>query len=211
MGNTFFYRFKEKGPRKILVPQITLGTWFQMLATLPICFITIFTVYFQILGLNHMKEIPGWCLLINYSFIFFGVYNVLCTILYNPGISDKIFEKIHNRRFNIRTEIASNEISTERSGDSVIDSQRQFNASTLPMCNHCGIEKNGVTSHCGMCGICVEDMDHHCIFFGKCIARGNIDAFQHSIGLFLISTFFFLTLQFLEVFWSGKSEKDKND
>ena len=77
--------------------------------------------------------------------------------------------------------------------------------SAYRVCSHCLIKKgssNGPSlrylTHCSICGICVEDLDHHCVFYGKCIARDNIQYFNCSVGLFIVSVIYFVVLMFFD-------------
>ena len=87
---TYLYRYR-KDRDDVMVPQITLGSWFNLLATIPICCITIFTVYIETLGMSNMHEISMWWKGSLSTLLVLGVYNVLHTALANPGISHRIF------------------------------------------------------------------------------------------------------------------------
>ena len=47
-------------------------------------------------------------------------------------------------------------------------------------CRYCKIiaRKGHKIEHCDYCDVCVEDLDHHCPWSSKCIAKGNLIAFN---------------------------------
>jgi hypothetical protein len=73
-----------------------------------------------------MHSIPGWCKVISVVIILCGLYAVISTALSNPGISDKIFENIHTERHKVESVSADNELDSQRSSASEMDSSRRL-------------------------------------------------------------------------------------
>jgi hypothetical protein len=73
------------------------------------------TVYIQTFGMLHMHYTSNWLKALNSIFIASGLYNVVHTALANPGISIRIFENIHFKRFGFYKSSVDVDIETSRS------------------------------------------------------------------------------------------------
>ena len=59
IGFTYLYRYR-KDKDDVFVPRITLGPWVQMMATIPICIITVMTIVIETGGMSSMHHISFW-------------------------------------------------------------------------------------------------------------------------------------------------------